>query len=78
MVQSNFSFGKNQILEKENVPDKIHPGKKPTEISPPGENRQNLRFLFFSQKKGLRMWVDHVPEYYEASSTRNLLKSCLK
>ena len=28
---------------------------------------------FFLQKKGLYMWVDHVPKYYEASSTRNLL-----
>jgi len=27
--------------------------------------------FFFWQKKGLYMWVNHVPKYYEASSTRN-------
>ena len=29
-------------------------------------------FSFFAEK-GIYMWVDHIPKYYEAGSTRNLL-----
>jgi len=45
--------------------------------SSPLKSAKSAIFVF-SQKKGLYMWVHHFPEYYEASSTENPIKSGLK
>ena len=52
--------------------DRLHAFAALLRGSSPRKSAESAIFLFL-QKKGLYMWVDHVPKYYEASSTINLL-----